>query len=110
MNPWQKFILETLAGFETPTTNETKSPDTAGTGCPPPQSELQPRGTHVVDQDFIIETAISYLRRNEAADQNLHLRDVCRDLRAISRIRAISCTVIRRVTKSARASETVAAA
>ena len=27
MNPWQKFILETLAGFETPTTNETKSPD-----------------------------------------------------------------------------------
>ena len=24
MNPWQKFILETLAGFETPTTNETK--------------------------------------------------------------------------------------
>jgi hypothetical protein len=52
MNPWQKFILETLAGFETPTTNETKSPDTPGTGCPPPQSELEPRGTHVVDQDF----------------------------------------------------------
>jgi hypothetical protein len=35
MNPWQKFILETLAGFETPTTNETKSPDT---GYLPPQS------------------------------------------------------------------------
>jgi hypothetical protein len=49
MNDWQKFILETLAGFETPTTNETKSPDTPGTGCLLPQSELQPRGTHVVD-------------------------------------------------------------
>jgi hypothetical protein len=24
MNPWQTFILETLAGFETPTTNETQ--------------------------------------------------------------------------------------
>jgi hypothetical protein len=52
VNPWQKFILETLAGFETPTTNETKSPDTPGPACLPPQSELQPRATHVVDQDF----------------------------------------------------------
>ena len=60
MNPWQKFILETLTGFETPTTNETKSPDTPGTGCLPPQSELQPRGSHVVDQNFGVKPTPGY--------------------------------------------------
>ena len=40
MNPWQKFILETLAGFETPTTNETKSPDTPSTGCRRPRANF----------------------------------------------------------------------
>jgi hypothetical protein len=67
---------------------------------PHPQDYIKPHQFNNEKDDLL---------RNEAADQNLQLRDVCRDLRAISRMRAISCTVIRRFTKSARASETVAA-